>query len=66
MQIQDILNRLDGVKENGTNQWQAHCPYKQGHAHGDKHHSLSISLNGTKILLPHGMHDGKYMRRNRD
>lgn len=51
MQIQDILNRLDGVKENGTNQWQAHCPYKQGHAHGDKHHSLSISLNGTKILL---------------
>lgn len=51
MQIQDILNRLDGVKENGTNQWQAHCPCKQGHAHGDKHHSLSISLNGTKILL---------------
>lgn len=51
MQIQDILNRLDGVKENGTNQWQAHCPYKQGHAHGDKNRSLSISLNGTKILL---------------
>ena len=51
MQIQDILNRLDGVKENGTNKWTAHCPYKQKHAHGDKNPSLSISLNGTKILL---------------
>lgn len=51
MQIQDILNRLDGVKENGTNQWQAHCPYKQNHAHGDKNSSLSVALNGTKILL---------------
>ena len=51
MQIQDILNRLDGVKGNGTNKWTAHCPCKQAHAHGDKNRSLSISLNGTKILL---------------
>lgn len=51
MQIQDILNRLDGVKENGTNKWTAHCPCKQKHAHGDKNSSLSVALNGTKILL---------------
>ena len=51
MQIQELLNRLEGVKTNGTNKWIAHCPCKQAHAHGDKNRSLSISLNGTKILL---------------
>ena len=51
MQIQELLQRLEGVKTNGTNKWIAHCPCKHNHAHGDKNRSLSISLNGTKILL---------------
>lgn len=51
MQIHDILNRLEGVKANGTNKWIAHCPCNQAHAHGDKNRSLTVALNGTKILL---------------
>ena len=51
MQIQDILNRLDGVKTNGTNKWIARCPCTHNHAHGDKNRSLTVALNGTKILL---------------
>ena len=51
MQIQELLNRLDGVKTNGTNKWIARCPCKQAHAHGDKNRSLTVALNGTKILL---------------
>lgn len=51
MQIQELLNRLEGVKTNGTNKWIAHCPCKHNHAHGDKNRSLTVALNGTKILL---------------
>lgn len=50
MQIQDILNRLEGVKGGGK-QWTAHCPCKHNHKHGDKNRSLSIGVNGDKILL---------------
>lgn len=50
MQIQDILNRLDGV--NGDEpQWTAHCPCKKNHKNNDKNRSLSIGMNGTKILF---------------
>lgn len=51
MQTQDILNRLEGVKTNGTNKWIARCPCSHNHAHGDKNRSLTVALNGTKILL---------------
>lgn len=51
MQIHDILNRLEGVKAKGTNEWIAHCPCNQAHANGDKNRSLTVALNGTKILL---------------
>lgn len=51
MEIQDVLNRLDGVKANGTNKWQAHCPCIQNHAHGDKNPSLTVTLKDTKILM---------------
>ena len=51
MQIEELLNRLEGVKTNGANKWTAHCPCKYNHAHGDKNRSLSVALNGTKILL---------------
>ena len=50
MQIQELLDKLDGVK--GTaNKWVACCPCKNNHSHDDKNRSLSISLSGTKILL---------------
>jgi len=35
--VQDILDRLEAVKQTGRNQWQARCP-----AHDDRHPSLSI------------------------
>jgi len=46
MQIDDFLSLFKGVKQTGKNQWQAHCP-----AHRDKLPSLSIKLDGEKILL---------------
>lgn len=46
MEINELLNRLDHVKEQGG-YWTAHCP-----AHDDRHSSLSISQGkGGKILL---------------
>ncbi|MCJ7544218.1 MAG: DUF3987 domain-containing protein [Phycisphaerae bacterium] len=35
--VQTVLAKLDGVRQTGRAQWQAHCP-----AHDDKHASLSI------------------------
>lgn len=48
MDIERILDRLDKVRNTGTDKWCACCP-----AHDDKTPSLSISLNdsGDKILL---------------
>jgi len=46
MQIDDFLGLFKEVKSTGTNQWQALCP-----AHDDKVPSLSIRLDGEKILL---------------
>ena len=41
-----ILNRLEGVAARGSNQWIARCP-----AHEDRHPSLSITDAGDKLLL---------------
>lgn len=50
MQILDFLNLLEGV-EGDEPQWTAHCPCKKKHKNNDKGRSLSIGLDGTKILL---------------
>lgn len=44
--IENILNRLDKVKPNGSNKWSACCP-----SHDDKGPSLSIRDTGEKILF---------------
>ena len=44
--IDQVLDRLNGVKERSKTEWQAICP-----AHSDKDPSLSIRLVGDKILL---------------
>ena len=46
MSLKKILERLESVQETGTNQWRAKCP-----AHDDKKPSLSIKVDGEKILL---------------
>lgn len=46
MQIDELLGRLDKVKPHGVNQWMARCP-----CHDDKSPSLSVKVDGTKILL---------------
>ena len=48
--VQEILDKLDGVKETGDQKWQALCP-----VHGDKKQSLSISVgdNGKPLLYCH-------------
>ena len=35
--VQNVLNRLEGVRQTGPNQWEARCP-----VHDDRHASLSI------------------------
>ena len=50
MQIQEFLSKLDDVKGN-RNKWIARCPCKENHSHEDKNQSLSVTLNGTKILV---------------
>jgi hypothetical protein len=47
MSIDTLLNRLDGIKTNGTSKWLAKCP-----AHSDRTPSLAIKLtDDEKILL---------------
>lgn len=47
MQATELIRRLDGVRERGTNRWSAICP-----AHADKNPSLSIR-EGERGLLVH-------------
>ena len=46
MSIEDLLAKLDGVREIKPGQWMARCP-----AHDDTNPSLSITDGGDKILL---------------
>jgi len=48
--VQEILDKLDGVKKTGDQKWQALCP-----VHGDEKQSLSISVgdNGKPLLYCH-------------
>ncbi|MCF6096776.1 hypothetical protein L1766_07165 [Thermovorax subterraneus] len=41
-----LLNRLESVRQTGPNKWVARCP-----AHPDRSPSLSIRLNGDRILV---------------
>ncbi|MDF9409063.1 MAG: hypothetical protein A4E52_01864 [Pelotomaculum sp. PtaB.Bin013] len=47
--LQNLLSKLSGVKPSG-NGHVAHCP-GDGHAHGDKNRSLSVTVVDNKILL---------------
>jgi hypothetical protein len=44
--VMNLLNRLDGVKDNGRNKWLAKCP-----AHKDKRPSLSIREADSGAVL---------------
>ena len=44
--INTLLNRLEKVKQTGTNKWQACCP-----SHDDRNPSLAIKETDGKILL---------------
>lgn len=46
MDIENILSRLDGIRNTKDNQWQARCP-----AHEDSSPSLGISVKGNKIVM---------------
>ena len=46
MDIQDILDRLEGVRRTGPDKYQSRWP-----AHHDTDPSFSIAMDGTKILL---------------
>lgn len=48
MQIEDLLNRLEGVRKTGANHWVAKCP-----AHTDKSPSLSIACGEDGRILLH-------------
>ena len=45
--VQEVLGRLEGVKQSGEGQYMARCP-----AHDDKHASLSIGrgLDGRALI----------------
>ena len=44
--VHNILDKLDGVKATGQDQWTAKCP-----AHDDHHPSLSIALGDVGQIL---------------
>lgn len=46
MRIEQLLQHFSGVKHTGDGQWQALCP-----AHDDQRPSLSIGVDGRKILI---------------
>ena len=43
--INDVLSKLDGVKQVGTNKWKAKCP-----VHNDKNPSMTVSLKDDRVL----------------
>ena len=43
--INDVLSKLDGVKQVGTNKWKAKCP-----VHNDKNPSMTVSVKDNKVL----------------
>ena len=53
MTLNDLLNRLQGVKRTGENQYAARCPNSNRHKHNDSTPSLSVSSDTKtgKILL---------------
>ena len=46
--VQEILARLQGVRQTGQGQWQARCP-----THEDQHASLSVSRGEDGRALLH-------------
>lgn len=46
--VNNVLNRLEGVRQTGSDRWQARCP-----AHDDRHPSLSISIGDNGAVLLH-------------
>lgn len=48
MHVDDLLSRLEGVRQNGANHWVARCP-----AHTDKFPSLSIACGEDGRILLH-------------
>ncbi|MFM0715931.1 DUF3631 domain-containing protein [Paraburkholderia strydomiana] len=46
--VTEILDRLDGARQTGSDQWVARCP-----AHDDRNPSLSIGVNGDGGVLLH-------------
>lgn len=48
MRVDDLLDRLEGVRKNGANHWVAKCP-----AHTDKSPSLSIACGEDGRILLH-------------
>jgi hypothetical protein len=48
MAIQDVLSRLDGLRQTGTGRWVARCP-----AHDDKRPSLSVREVDSGTVLLH-------------
>ena len=46
MRVEDLLARLEGVRENGERSWVARCP-----AHDDHNPSMSVTASGGKILM---------------
>jgi hypothetical protein len=50
--IEQVLDRLDRVKQNGPDSWIASCPVgSHGRGRGDANPSLSIKFDGDKVLL---------------
>jgi len=47
-QLDQLLSRLDGLRQTGHGRWIACCP-----AHDDKHPSLSIRLTDDDVVLLH-------------
>jgi len=43
--INDVLSKLDGVKQVGTNKWKAKCP-----VHNDKNPSMTVTVKDQKVL----------------
>ena len=52
MQLNELLSRLSGVKGHGGNQYTARCTVtNHGKGNGDKNPSLSVGVEGNRILL---------------
>lgn len=51
IQVEELLNKLNRARPNGTNQWRASCPCTANHKHGDRSRGFYVRREDTGRIM---------------